>query len=289
MSPVRDPTPRPDPFLIAGRNIDRAGRIYRQPILGVLDDRIGILEDGTVQVFVVVGVLGDGTPSRGFRCPVLRVDLLQVLDIIGIKKIEAKAEPDHRPQDRDRLVPILPPLPPLGPPISLLRSIFPEIDPMAQPIVSVPTELKCPPPIYDVQRDGESSTVITDDRAVVVVESHHRGKTGVGSRGAHPTPVHGERCSPSPIRHRPYGGRKLDPRKPLRVTIGTLSRRDRLRARRPIEPGSYEQTRAIHSPTPGGSTRHGWGTAGTEGRPRPFLHRAITRREDEPCGPRGRR
>jgi hypothetical protein len=187
VSPVRNPTPRPDPLLIAGRDIDGAGRIHRKSILGVLDGRIRILEDGTVQVFVVVGVLGNRSPGRGCGLAVLLVNLLQVPYIIGVKEIETEAEPDHRSQNRDRLVPLLASLPSLGPPISLLRGILPEIDPMAQPIVSVSTGLECPSPIHDVQGDGEASAVIADDRAVIVVETHRIDRSGVGSWEALPT------------------------------------------------------------------------------------------------------
>jgi hypothetical protein len=48
VGPVGDPTPRPDPFVLSGRDIDGAGRIDRPLPFDVLDDCIRILEDGAV-------------------------------------------------------------------------------------------------------------------------------------------------------------------------------------------------------------------------------------------------
>jgi len=179
VGPVRNPTPCPDPFLVARWNIDGTGRIYRRLLLMILNDRIRILENSTVQAFVVIGVLGYCTPGRDCGRPVLLMDLLQVPYIVGVKEIEAKAEPDHRSENCYRFVPVLSPFPSLGPPVSLLGRIFPEVDPMAKPIVPVSAEPECPSTVHDIQGNGEPSTVITDDGAVIVVETHGLGKTRV--------------------------------------------------------------------------------------------------------------
>lgn len=146
-----------------------------------------MFKDRAIQLPVFSVVLGQRFSREFHRLAVPLKTVQEVFYVTRIEQVEAKAETDHRSDHGDRLVgtfdlvggwvflPFELILPEFGPFPGLVGGVFPEVDPMPQPVEVPSAPAEAFDAVDDPQGGRQSGPVVADDGSVIIVKSSQQG------------------------------------------------------------------------------------------------------------------
>ncbi len=190
MSVARDPTSFPDPPIPSNRNIDAARGIHRHTLTRLANHLVSIFENSTVESSVFTSVCGEASVRRSHGVFVNLVTLHEVFYVLRLEQVKTKAQTDHACDHGQRLIrtpglfgrgvplPLILLLPDLGESERLHGRVFPEVDPVSQPIEVSPAPAEPFDSIDDPQGGGKAGAMIAHHGSMIIVEARHGVELG---------------------------------------------------------------------------------------------------------------